>query len=193
MLAIGLATVRTVFMDRDGTLNVKPPDGEYITSPDDLVMIAGAARAVAQLNASGLRTVLVTNQRWLSGPAGDAACFAEVQARLHQLLAAEGAWLDASYHCPHALDSCDCRKPAPGMLRRAATDHQFDLLRAVIVGDSDADVEAGRSVGAATILLRADASDISADADAVAADLPAAVRIILQAVGRRTGPKRMAK
>ena len=110
-------------------------------------MLPGAAHAVAQLNAVGLRTVLVTNQRWLSGPTGDPACFAAIQARLDQLLAAEGAWLDASYYCPHAIGSCDCRKPGPGMLRRAAREHRFDLARAVIVGDSDADLMAGRSVG----------------------------------------------
>jgi D-glycero-D-manno-heptose 1,7-bisphosphate phosphatase len=185
VLARGLRALRTVFLDRDGTLNVKPPNGEYITSPGDLVMLPGAAQAVAQLNAVGLRTVLVTNQRWLSGPTGDLACFAAIQARLDQLLAAQGAWLDASYYCPHAIGTCDCRKPDPGMLRRAAREYRFDLARAVIVGDSYADLKAGWSVGAATILLHVSGANITDGAaamlpDAVADDLPAAVRVILR-------------
>jgi len=149
-------------------------------------MLPGAARAVAQLNAVGLRTVLVSNQRWLSGPTGDPACFAAIHARLERLLAVEGAWLDVSYYCPHAIGSCECRKPGSGMLRRAAREYGFNLAQTVIVGDTQADLEAGRSVGAATILLRADnvnstgGASASVLADAVADDLPAAVRIILQ-------------
>ena len=184
MPAPGLGAVRTVFLDRDGTINVRAPEGEYVTSPADLVLLPGAARAVASLNAAGLRTVLVTNQRWLSGPGGDAARYAAIHARLTQLLAAEGATLDAAYHCPHAAASCDCRKPRPGMLRRAAREHRIDLDRAVIIGDSESDLMAGRAAGAATILLRpgADGRPV-AGADIVADDLPAAVGLILQARG----------
>ena len=80
--AAGRPAIRTVFLDRDGTLNVKPPEGEYITSPADLVLLPGAARAVADLNAAGLFTVLVTNQRWLSAPIADPALYAAIHARL---------------------------------------------------------------------------------------------------------------
>lgn len=172
----------TVFLDRDGTINAKPPEGQYITSPARLVLLPGAARAIARLNATRVRTVLVTNQRWLSGPAADPACYAAIHARLEQLLAAEGAWLDAAYHCPHAVASCDCRKPEPGMLLRAARDHRIALDNAVIIGDSHADLVAGRSAGTATILLRRGAAgQNAASADAVADDLDAAIRLILQA------------
>ena len=182
MPAPGLRAISTVFLDRDGTINVRAADGSYITSPAALVLLPGAARAVAELNAAGLRTVLVTNQRWLSGSAGDPAGYAAVHARLEQLLAAEGASLNAAYHCPHAAATCDCRKPEPGMLRRAAADHRFALDEAVIVGDSDSDLMAGRAAGTSTILLRPGAGDPAAHgADAVASDLPAAVRLILQA------------
>ena len=181
-MPVCLRYVSTVFLDRDGTINVKPAEGGYITSPAQLVLLPGAAQAVARLNAAGLRTVLVTNQRWLSGAAADPARYAAIHARLEYLLAADGAWLDAAYHCPHAVASCGCRKPEPGMLLRAAADHRIELQRAVIIGDSDADLAAGRSVGAATILLRRDQTGpaaANADADAVADDLHAAVRVIL--------------
>lgn len=175
-----LRNVRTVFLDRDGTINVKAADGEYVRSPEEVVLLPGAARAIAALNAAGLRTVLVTNQRWLSERAADAARFAAVQDRLAELLADQGARLDAAYHCPHAAASCDCRKPEAGMLVRAARELGFDLTESVMIGDSDADVQAGRAAGAATILLRAGDAG-AAGADAVAGDLAAAVRLILDA------------
>ena len=71
MSAVGPRPVRTVFLDRDGTINVKAAAGGYVTSPADLILLPGAAKAVAALNKAGLRTVLVTNQRWLSGPCTD--------------------------------------------------------------------------------------------------------------------------
>ncbi|GBG40049.1 D-glycero-alpha-D-manno-heptose-1,7-bisphosphate 7-phosphatase [Mycobacterium montefiorense] len=171
-----LRNVRTVFLDRDGTINVKAAEGEYIRSPEELVLLPGAATAIAALNAAGLRTVLVTNQRWLSEPSSDSTYFVAIQDRLSQLLAAQGAHLDAAYHCPHAANSCDCRKPLGGMLIRAAVEHGFDVAESVMIGDSDADVQAGRAAGAMTVLLRAGGAD---NADFVVADLAAAVRLIL--------------
>lgn len=177
-----LEDIRTVFLDRDGTINVKAPEGEYVTSPAELVLLPGAARAVARLNAAGIRTVLVTNQSWLSRPSGDPERYAAVQARLAQLLAAEGGWLDAAYHCPHAPASCDCRKPQPGMLRRAARELRIELGQSVIIGDRDSDLLAGRAAGIPSILVRTgEGGSAAADADIVVDDLPAAVGLILGA------------
>ena len=176
----GWRAVSTVFLDRDGTLNVKPAEGHYITSPADIVLLPGVARAIGELNAASVATVLVTNQRWLSRPGADAMTYAAIEARLERLLAAEGAWLDAAYHCPHAIGTCSCRKPAAGMLLRAAAEHGFDLSSSIIVGDSDSDVMAGQSVGIRTIrLYTAQDKAISASADALVSDLSAAVRLIL--------------
>ncbi|WP_406814309.1 D-glycero-alpha-D-manno-heptose-1,7-bisphosphate 7-phosphatase [Mycobacterium sp. M23085] len=183
MAAPDLRKVRTVFLDRDGTINVKAAAGEYIRSPAELVLLPGAARAVAALNAAGLRTVLVTNQRWLSEKAAEPAHFTAIQRRLHELLAGEGARIDAVYHCPHAANSCDCRKPLAGMLVRAAREHDFDLTESVIIGDGDTDVTAGRAAGTVTVLLRP-GGQASVDADFVVNDLAAAVELIL---GARAG------
>jgi D-glycero-D-manno-heptose 1,7-bisphosphate phosphatase len=169
----------TVFLDRDGTVNVKAPDGQYVTSADELSLIPGAAVAIARLNAAAVRVVLVTNQRWLSGPAGDLAGYARVHARLEELLAAEGAYLDAAYYCPHDLWSCDCRKPRPGMLWRAAREHEFSLAAAVMIGDTDTDVAAGRAAGATTILLGSREQIAPCNPDFTADDLAGAVRLIL--------------
>jgi D-glycero-D-manno-heptose 1,7-bisphosphate phosphatase len=178
----GLEGIRTVFLDRDGTISVKPAEGEYVTSPAELVLLPGTARAVARLNAAGIRTVLVTNQSWLSRPPGSSARYAAIHARLAHLLAAEGARLDAAYHCPHAPATCDCRKPHPGMLRRAARELRISLDQSVIIGDRDTDLTAGRAAGTGTILVRTGGGGpTAAEADIVVDDLPAAVRLILQA------------
>jgi D-glycero-D-manno-heptose 1,7-bisphosphate phosphatase len=177
--ALNLPDLSTVFLDRDGTINVKAAEGEYITSAADLVLLPGAAQAVAALNAACLRTILVTNQRWLSGPAADTSRYTAVHVRLLHLLAAEGAWLDEAYHCPHEAAACECRKPRSGMLRRAAREYGFDLATAIIVGDSEDDIAAGRSAGTATVLIRPEGGN-GVDADAVVEDLSAAVHLILR-------------
>src|SRR5580658_10908022 len=177
-----LRRCRTVFLDRDGTVNLKAPHSGYVTSPAGLFLIPGAAAAISALNEAAIRVILVTNQRWLSDPARNpAADYAKVHARLEELLAAEGAHLDAAYHCPHDQDCCDCRKPRAGMLTRAAREHGFSLGAAVMVGDSGIDVSAGRAAGTVTILLRSGQRTAPCDADFVADDLVEAVDLILHA------------
>jgi D-glycero-D-manno-heptose 1,7-bisphosphate phosphatase len=184
-----------VFLDRDGTINVKAPPGQYVTSPAALVLIPGSAAAIARLNAAGVQVVLVTNQRWLSGPAADPAGYARVHTRLEELLAAEGAHLDAAYYCPHDQGCCGCRKPGTGMLTRAAREHRFSLGAAVMIGDSETDVAAGQAAGTATILLRpgqrpVPGDAVPGDADFVADDLAEAVQLILSGRGGAAHPQR---
>jgi D-glycero-D-manno-heptose 1,7-bisphosphate phosphatase len=183
-----LRSCRTVFLDRDGTVNVKAPNGQYVTSPAELFLIPGAAAAISRLNAAGARVILVTNQRWLSGQPRDLLSYAQVHARLEQLLAADGAHLDAVYYCPHASRSCGCRKPEPGMLQRAARQHHITLSAAVMIGDSETDVAAGRAAGTATILLRSGQHISSRNADFIVADLAEAVRLILGDKKRSLSP-----
>jgi len=172
--------LQAVFLDRDGTINVKPAAGKYIRSPAELTLLPGAANAIAALNAAGLLTILVTNQRWLAEESTDSDSYIAVQVQLEQLLAREGARLDAAYCCPHAVGVCQCRKPGAGMLLRAAYEHAFDLNRAVIIGDTDSDTRAGLSVGAAAIRIGSPSDRVpDACADAVACDLYAAVRLLL--------------
>jgi D-glycero-D-manno-heptose 1,7-bisphosphate phosphatase len=172
-----LRTVRTVFLDRDGTINVKPPEGQYVTQPGQLELLSGAAAAIARLNAASVPVVLVTNQRWLSA-LSDVTVYERVHSRMLELLAEHGAHLDAAYYCPHASGSCCCRKPAPGMLETASREHRFSLADAVMIGDRESDIEAGRAAGTATILLRAERETVSG-ANFFAADLGEAVNLIL--------------
>jgi D-glycero-D-manno-heptose 1,7-bisphosphate phosphatase len=132
---------------------VKAPEGSYVSRPGQLVLLPGAAAAVARLNRAGVRAVLVTNQRWLARPGAVPADYTATHRRLVDLLAAHGARLDAAYHCPHERGTCDCRKPAPGMLTRAVAELGIDPDRSVIIGDAESDLAAGRAAGVGTILV----------------------------------------
>jgi D-glycero-D-manno-heptose 1,7-bisphosphate phosphatase len=175
---LGARPVDTVFLDRDGTLNVKAPEGSYVRRPEQLTLLPGAAEAVAELNRAGLRTVLVTNQRWLAGPDARFADYTATHARLVQLLAQHGARLDAAYHCPHERGTCRCRKPGPGMLERAAVELGVDLGRSVIIGDAESDLAAGRAAGVGTVLIGGSAAP-HRNADLVVPDLCRGVQRLL--------------
>jgi D-glycero-D-manno-heptose 1,7-bisphosphate phosphatase len=173
---------RTAFLDRDGTLNVKAAEGEYVTTAEDLRLLPGAAGAVRRLNSAGVFVVLVTNQRGIARGVLSESAHAEIMRRLAEDLAASGAHLDAVYVCPHEEGCCDCRKPASGLLFRAAREHpDIELGRAVTVGDSESDVLAGS--GAGTMTIRISERPVRSQADHVVPDLAAAVPIILCPVG----------
>ncbi len=169
----------TAFLDRDGTINVGAAAGDYVTSPDQIALLPGAAAAIGRLNRLPARVVVVTNQRGIALGLMSEADLAAVNARLEELLAAEGARVDAIFHCPPAKGECDCRKPGPGMFRRAAAEVPGVRLEgAAMVGDSASDVEAGARLGLTTVRLgKAAAGEPSADRQV--RDLAAAVAWLL--------------
>ncbi len=153
---------RAVFIDRDGTLNVYKG---YITNKDDIELLPGAAQALKMINDSGMLAVLATNQAVIAR--GDCT-FEEldaINARLEDLLGREGAYLDAIYYCPHHPEpghpgerpeykiKCNCRKPAPGMLLKAAEDLNIDLASSYMAGDALSDRQAGINAGCKSVLL----------------------------------------
>lgn len=149
---------RAVFLDRDGTVNAEV---DYLSTPDQLVLLPGAAQAIARLNRAGFATVLITNQSGVARGLFDEARLGQIHDRLRELLAAEGAHLDAIHYCPHhptlgeppyRLD-CDCRKPRPGMLRRAAEELGLNLEGSWSVGDTPRDLEAAAALGVPGILV----------------------------------------
>lgn len=175
------APIRWVFLDRDGTLNVKPPDGEYIEHPDAMELLPGAAEAVRMLNKAGLWTGVVTNQRGVALGRMSTTDLDAVHERLMRLLRVEGACVDAIYACPHGLDECDCRKPHPGLLLRAQSEHPaLDFAHAAIVGDSASDVQAGRRLGLTTVWLSTSEDDLARRAaDHVVLDLVQAANLLI--------------
>jgi D-glycero-D-manno-heptose 1,7-bisphosphate phosphatase len=172
---------RTVFLDRDGTINEPAREGDYVRTPAEVTLLPGAAVAIRALNELGARVVVVTNQRGIALGLMGEADLAAVNERLESLLAEQGAQLDAILHCPHEQGTCDCRKPGTGMLERAA--REIDGVRiagGAMIGDSAIDVEAGRRLGLTTVRLgETRAGDPEPDFEA--ADLREAVRLLLGA------------
>lgn len=173
------ARVDAVLLDRDGTINVKAAEGEYVVRPDEVELLPGAAKAIRLLNRAGVPVVVVTNQRGIARGRMTEADLAMVHERLGELLAAKRAHIDAWFHCPHEQGVCECRKPGTLMLRRAqASLGLISLRHSFMIGDSLIDVAAGLGAGAQTILITADAGGAGSDGED-APSLLAAVQSIL--------------
>ena len=172
---------RGAFLDRDGVLNVPPAEHAYVTAVDDFSWLPGARSAVADLKRAGYRVAVVSNQRGVARGLVDERVLAGIEQRIQEGLRPLGAAIDGFYYCVHDLDAgCDCRKPAPGLIVRAATELGIDRARSVVIGDQESDVAAGRAAGCRTVLVSPDAG-CRTDADDVAADLRSAVRALLEA------------
>jgi len=184
---------KAVFLDRDGVINQKPPEGRYVTRWEDFRVLAGVVEGIALLNQSGYLVIVVTNQRCIAKGLMTAVELETMHERMADVLARAGATIDETYYCPHEIEPpCDCRKPAPGMLLRAARSRGIDLRASWIVGDSENDVEAGRNAGCKTVrLLARDAtldetaplSIANGHADIFATSLLDAIRQILSREG----------
>lgn len=144
-----------VFLDRDGTINVEK---EYLHRIEDWEWIAGAPEAIRQFNQAGFKVVVVSNQAGIARGMYSPADVNNLHAFVSRDLQKSGATIDAFYYCPHHPEygeerSCSCRKPAPGLLLRAAADMSIDLSRSWMIGDKLIDVEAGHAANVATILV----------------------------------------
>lgn len=147
---------KAVFLDRDGTLNKYVG---FLTEPERLELIPGAAEAIRRINQSGYLAIVVTNQPVIARGECTWEELQEIHNRMETLLGKEGAFLDGIYVCPHHPDKgfegerpeykgpCDCRKPKPGLLLQAARDFNIDLGSSYMIGDSGADVQAGQNAG----------------------------------------------
>jgi D-glycero-D-manno-heptose 1,7-bisphosphate phosphatase len=169
-----------VFIDRDGVINA---ERDYVHRIEDFEVLPGVFEGLRRLAAQGFALVIVTNQAGIAKGRYDEAAYERLTQHLRALFAAQGISFDGIYHCPHHPQGtlpayrreCDCRKPAPGMLRRAALELGLDLARSAIVGDKPSDTEAGRAAGLRFTVLVASGhrlpDDAAALADHVGADL----------------------
>jgi D-glycero-D-manno-heptose 1,7-bisphosphate phosphatase len=122
---------------------------------DRFRMFPFAAAAIRRLNSTGLPVIVVTNQSGVGRGYFPESLVRTVHELMSQQLAAGGAHLDAIYYCPHtSADGCDCRKPKPGLLERAAREHRLDLGSSFVVGDRYGDIEFGQRAGASAVLVR---------------------------------------
>ena len=153
---------KAIFLDRDGTINQYVG---FLRNIDDFELIPGVAEAIRKINASGYLAVVVTNQPVIARGEVTVPELQQIHNKMETLLGAEGAYLDALYYCPHhphkgyegeipelKID-CDCRKPKPGMLIRAAEDFNIDLSNSWMIGDGENDIKAGKAAGCKTALI----------------------------------------
>jgi D-glycero-D-manno-heptose 1,7-bisphosphate phosphatase len=192
-----VSAARAAFVDRDGTINELVPDPltgqpESPLQVEDVALIPGAARALRRLAAGGWLLVGVSNQPAAAKGTVSPEQLAAVQARVLELLGADGARMDGFRICPHHPEGvvpglagpCDCRKPAPGMLIDAARELDIDLEHSWMIGDTDSDVLAGAAAGCRTVLIEQEASGHkrkgTAQPDAVMPDLQAAAALLLR-------------
>lgn len=153
---------KAVFLDRDGTINKYVG---FLKDIDDFELLPGVASKIKEINESGYLAIVVTNQPVIARGEVTVEELNQIHNKMETLLGNEGAYLDAIYYCPHHPDKgfegevpelkidCDCRKPKPGMLIRAAEDYNIDLTQSWMIGDSDSDIKAGLAVGCKTKLI----------------------------------------
>lgn len=159
---------KAIFLDRDGTIN------EYVgflTNIDEFKLLDGVTDAIKKINASGFLAIVVTNQPVIARGEVTYEQLDEIHHKMETLLGQAGAYLDAIYYCPHHPHSgyagevkslkieCECRKPKPGMLMKAAKDYNIDLEHSWMIGDSKNDILAGKNAGCKTVLIGKEEDD----------------------------------
>lgn len=178
-----MARSKIVVIDRDGVIN--HDSAEYIKSPAEWRPLPGSLEAIASLHAAGYRIFVVTNQSGLARGLFDAATLAAIHRRMHAAVDAAGGKLAGIYVCPHGPgQSCDCRKPKPGLLRQIEAQHAVSLRGQPLIGDKCSDLEAAIAVGARPILVRTGQGELALTecaerAESIHRDLAAAVDALL--------------
>ena len=145
---------KAVFLDRDGVINRKPPEGQYVTRWDEMQLLPGVPEAIFLLTGAGYSVFVVSNQRGVAKGVLTQDELESIHQRMCQELEEAGAVITKVYYCPHEEQPpCGCRKPSPGMLLTAAQSHDLDLASSWMIGDSDIDIEAGRNAGCKTVRI----------------------------------------
>ncbi len=179
---------RAVFLDRDGTVLHDPG---HLHRKEEVSFLPGAVDGLRRLGEAGFALVFVTNQSVIAQGIITEEEFASLDAYILGLLAREGVRMEQTYYCPHHPEKgkggyrtvCDCRKPKPGLLLKAADELGIDLRKSFMVGDKPSDIAAGAAAGCTTILVLTGEHanrDAEASPDLVADDLRAAAQLILR-------------
>jgi D-glycero-D-manno-heptose 1,7-bisphosphate phosphatase len=189
-----LGHVQFVFLDRDGVINRKPFEGEYVTTWENFEFLPGAAGAIAELNHSGRRVIIATDQRAIALGKLTHAGLEGIHRQMQAALLAENARIDAIYYCPHDVGQCGCRKPATGMIEAAFADFPAaSAASSCMIGDSLSDIEAGRRMGMATVFIRGERGRQKPGADAAERLASFSANSLAEAVQLFGAPSRAAK
>jgi D-glycero-D-manno-heptose 1,7-bisphosphate phosphatase len=186
MLALSII-VRYIFLDRDGVLNRKMPEGVYVDEWAQFAWLPGAVEAVARMKSAGLTVFVVTNQRGIALGRMTATELEGLHAKMQDQLTRNDARLDAIYYCPHDRGECHCRKPDTGLFEQAFQSFpEANAGNSMVIGDSLSDIQAGQRLGMKTIFIQGEpdrqkdgAEAATTLADAVAGSLLQAVEVHL--------------
>ncbi|MFH1802097.1 MAG: HAD family hydrolase [archaeon] len=172
---LSLSKRKAVFLDRDGVINKKAPEGVYITNWRDFEFLPGVKESIGKLGARDYKIVIITNQRGISKGLMNLEDLEEIHGKMLNEILEAGGRIDKIYFCPHDAGECDCRKPLTGMLDKASKELNIDLEESWVIGDSVCDIEMGRKRKCKTILI---GNENLEAADFVAKSLKEAVSLI---------------
>jgi len=144
--------IKAAFLDRDGVLNEFAP-GKYVNSPSDFRLLGNVKPAVKMLNDAGFLCIVITNQQGVGLGYIAKETLDEIHAKMLKEFNDYGARIEAVYICPHVDGTCECRKPKPGMLLRAANDYNIDLSQSIMFGDSSTDIQAAEAAGCKAVRI----------------------------------------
>jgi len=173
-----------IILDRDGVINFESVD--YIKSPQEWHPIPGSIEAIGRLSKAGFKIVIATNQSGIARGLYTVETLNKIHQKMLDLIKAAGGEIDRIYFCPHHPDdSCDCRKPAPGMLKNILSDYQITEKDCVFVGDSIRDLDAAKAIGCKFILVKTgnglkSLQELEADDIPVADDLSHVAEMIIR-------------
>ena len=167
---------KAFFLDRDGVVNTEV---DYLSDPEKVEIIPGVVEALREIHRHGYLAIVVTNQSGVARGMYEESDVHQVHERIQQMIAPEK--IDAFYYCPHhpeCTGTCDCRKPLPGMLERAAIEYDIELTRSFMIGDRLSDLGAGRAANCAGVMLVKTGYGETVLAKGVPADTPIAADLL---------------
>ena len=151
---------RAVFLDRDGVLSRERKD--FVKTPDELEILPNLGPPLRDLRSMGFRLVVVTNQSVVGRGLASEETLSKIHDKLRMELELLGCDLDGIYYCPHVPGSgCNCRKPEPGLILKAAKDLAIDVRQSWMIGDNEMDVEAARRAGCKGIRIGTNGSNLA--------------------------------
>jgi D-glycero-D-manno-heptose 1,7-bisphosphate phosphatase len=182
MVALNII-VRYVFLDRDGVLNRKMPEGVYVAEWAQFAWLPGAIEALVRMKRAGQTVIVVSNQRGIALRRITTTQLECLHERMQDDLARNDARLDAIYCCPHDYGECHCRKPDTGLFEQAFQNFpQADAGNSVLIGDSLSDIQAGLRLGMKTIFIQGEPNRQKEGAEVAATLADAVASSLLQAV-----------
>lgn len=149
-----LTPKKIIFLDRDGVINKRPPQADYVKTWAEFEFLSGSIEAIRLLNSKEYKIYVVTNQPGIARKIVSEKNLSIIHRNMQRKLREKGARIEGIYICPHGWDEgCSCRKPQPGLLLKASREHLFDLTQAIFIGDDERDLQAGEKAGCKTILV----------------------------------------